>query len=401
MNISQVTGGNNLPMSSSKMSTDGIASMCNKDANTATAAVVPSCNTVSPVPLDVNKSEKDGASASNPSLHCLIARVRRGEKRHQLQPRGSWSASTNPERTEDKKRVVSLDLRDLANTRHSLLGKAELNEAWDEIKTCPPVWDDAIGNGACRDFVQDAPISRLGQPARLDTTTRADDHLIQASARTTADVFASQATSSAMADAVLESAAPQETLRLPDPSTIKDRKELFAVSRKMCSRSTIESFVSEHCHSNDDGYDMDPQDIYQNQRKTTRSMWENDRSVASCSMFSEDDDDLSLHSGPLHRHWPTQDEHGSIAFSMDSVHVRKHQCNKSQYTDWAIDDSHHYGDDDDAFGPEDHSEILRSSDNNVSFFVQQETVYEFDMMSLHEHQAKLRWEGDSNHKMQL
>ena len=389
MNISQITEGNILSM---PCSTAAVASTCNMDTNSA----VPSCNTVSPVPLDV-KSEKNGASSSNPSLHCLIARVRRGENRHQLQPRGSWSANSNPDRTEEKKRVVSLDLSDLADTRQSLLGRATLKESWDEINSYPPVWDEA-----CRDLVKDAPTRSMEQSARLEATPRVADHLVQASARTdNADVIASQAASLAMVEAVLEITAPEETLRLPDPSTIKDRKELFAVSRNMCSRSFVESFGGVHYHSNGGGSDMAPQDTYQNPRKTTRSMWESGGSIASHSMFSEDDDDLSLHSGPLHRHWPTPDEHGSIAFSVDSIKVRKHQCDKSQYTDWAIDDSHHYRDGGDAFGPEDHDEILQSSDKNVSIFPPQQTVYEFDMMSLHEHEAKVQREDDGDHKMQL
>ena len=175
---------------------------------------------------------------------------------------------------------------------------------------------------------------------------------------------------------------------LPDPSTIKDRSELFAVSLRLCGYSSMESFGDD----NDD--DMARSCTDQGGRKTTRSMWESDGSVGSQSMLSEDDD-LSLLSGTI--------DHASIAFSMDSIHVRRQQqCNKSQSTDWAIDDSQH-DQEDKAYWPEYHEDVGHNTHTSFSRFGEQQPVYEFDMMPLHEHQAKKQRESGTydTDRMQL
>jgi hypothetical protein len=183
-------------------------------------------------------------------------------------------------------------------------------------------------------------------------------------------------------------AGPQPLLRLPDPSTISDRRTLFAVSKVMCSRSSIESFgTSSHAASDRDdcsppcpssssssrmgessdggrdglavdrsalGHADDVKSVSEDTELSLLDMSLDADDDAPCTSSSSPQAIRSLQGSPRLsksssscRSW--QEEEDSVAFSMDSVCMRKKQLDNSQHTpsngertiltDWAVDSS--------------------------------------------------------------
>lgn len=344
-------------------------------------------------------AERADDESANPSLHYLIARVRRGGENQM----GSYSATASPSFAHQKKRMLSLDFGNLSR-QQPLLGQEVVDQACAALSARPTsrsnswIPSDVDESNDEGDLAEWEGYTLTGSTLE-DPSQQAFDMLVAGGSTGNEGTSYTSATHETAAKVNKHPA-----LQLPDPSTIEDRRELFATSRKMCSRSTIDSFEKE-----DEDDDARNGLHGPSQHKRNRMMDDNSASVSSHSMSSAEDDDQSLDSVPRHScdHAAAPprrrgDDHSSIAFSVDSVHVRRTQFSNSQVTGFAT------GDDEDDFALEDlddgaddemHPHYDRSRPSHI---FGQQAIYEFDMASVHlrfQRQANLNHEGDD--EMQL
>jgi hypothetical protein len=361
--------------------------------------------------------ELDGSNrSSNLSLHYLITRARRGK----TPPSANASPITDGNIScGNGRRLVKLDLGEVQELNKAV---AELTR-WGKLDEAPGKEPDslvevAVGMAFTPCTVTGNEEPRSGTDASSVATPRLkrrsacsyersnestvsmtpiDKHTQNKSRRLLSD--AADSGRNSVASSVDNVAPWRRVLSLPDPSTT-DRRTLFAMSRLMCSRSSIESFgncshaasdpadcsppcpspsrSTERGESSDGGLDGravgsrhrddvnsctlpstgapalshadDVKSITEDAgRNLSHISWDEDDDAASASTSGASAQALCCLQGsprlstssPICRDWREED---SVAFSMDSVHMRKKQLNDSQHTDWAVGPMHYAND---------------------------------------------------------
>lgn len=342
----------------------------------------------------------DSSLSNNPSLQYLITRARRGlNKPH--------SAHTSPLGGTMGRLQVKVDVSDY---QHQTLAKAvEELEAMqaqqpDDEDNCIRQAIADVANHCLRqtreqleqESTKSTDVQTISQPKRnpsaceqtkrgpATTLDDADPPRNKSRRLSSSASFLEEAEAAALVSPGASQQELRPPLRLPDPSNIVNRRQLLAMSRKMCNRSSIYSFEGE---SNGSLQAEDDKETEAYQRLSSCSSPTNlfqcidgvadavfkpiahavdqvpahatldfdkdddaDSFSAAASIMSVEQDDesiLSMGPTPVAAAGAGEKDDESIAFSMDSVHMRKRQFDASLSshlnqstrtfrTDWAV-----------------------------------------------------------------
>ena len=297
-------------------------------------------------------------SQANPSLHSLIGRARRG-----IEGRNSASMNSSPANTQSRQ-VIKLDVSNIAK-QHGLLDKEGMEMTQEELRVHSLLVSD--------EHQELLPAhSNYGLSQQQEEEMRSDaaamtSVVLKETAGMDMDLFkVPEATTT------LTTGFSEPLLKLPDPSSEQDRWVLFAISRKLCSRSLTEPLSI--TKSNDGSFEEAEAEDGIESFVPDQYMSDQETDDLKSLMSAEDFPDQMHHEG-----------NESIAFSMDSVCIRKQQyqvMDSSQRTDWAVGCVNHpVVRDPDGFALEEFDEIEHLP------------MYVFDMASVHlgsQHEAA-RW----------
>lgn len=277
---------------------------------------------------DGEQSISNFSDRSGDSLHFLIARARRGGRRPSATGKpGPASYAPNGR----------LHAPHMASSRPPPSPTFHWNEVQQLVDDCqrdaitdqrrPQEEDHVNHSGLKRTPSSTEAPQTLPMSATTTTTSRTKSRRLTPSISTVSD-------DAVVAVAAVSPDGNRGILRLPDPSS-SSRRDLFYMSRRMCSYSSIDSFTSNEEDT------IPRQRVVSDHERTARIMeeeakaqeQEDDHSIMSVEHQEEEEDlsdDESMFSDDLSCDLePTggddDDDDESIAFSMDSVDMRKKQ----------------------------------------------------------------------------